>query len=699
MELYIARHGETIFNTESRLQGSGLDSPLTPTGQAQAHALGQALSGHNFDAVYSSPLNRARDTVKIATNDTIIPILDQRLVEIGLGKIEGMQWDDAIEQYPQAAGRLTDPVNYIPPPGAETLNDMLDRVNSFMTELIQKGYKKVFVLTHSYTMRVFEACAGDNTVEAIGKTNNYKNCDIARYKYEDGKWTQLGIISPTSSINNESLIPQWNKSQAKSPLKTDKSLAPLFVLFAFITALIYTISFTGVRVYPQLSFFIFCAITLILLYTLLKRLDWLSHKSAFLWAIPIMIFAGFNLVFGRSAFTYINVVVVWILFAFVIFGAIHGAKYSFGALFFWVNTAKVIMGNVAAGIHLLSDTSKTFKLTRSHPAMRFLMGIGIAIPLLGVLFALMMSADQVFSHIVRDFFEGDGDFNWHRFFGHITVTIIATAFAAGYVYQAKFMSQSYAKFKALSLDKIIALAFLSAINILFLFFCYIQLAYLFMGGFNTLPEGVIFADYAREGFFQLLFIVVINFAVIIFFLQIYSYHARTGVVRFMLVLLTLFTGVLIASSFYRMNLYMRVFGFTPLRMSVITFLVMAVFLCLATLLALFKSSFDVMRVYLIIGMIFLVVANVSGSGFVSGRLNANLYRRSNEYHFTMRDHFWDADNAASLMEIYRLTDNDNLQSAIRWRLERYQAVYENEPWQNRSIIKRINLRQIERFLQ
>ena len=65
----------------------------------------------------------------------------------------------------------------------------------------------------------------------------------------------------------------------------------------------------------------------------------------------------------------------------------------------------------------------------------------------------------------------------------------------------------------------------------------------------------------------------------------------------------------------------------------------------------------------------------------------------------MRDHFWDADNAASLMEIYRLTHDERLQRDIRWRLVDYYFQYKGEPWQNRSIIKRINLGQIEDFFE
>jgi len=482
-------------------------------------------------------------------------------------------------------------------------------------------------------------------------------------------------------------------------LEVDSALIPTIAVFAAITAFLYTISFTGIRVYPQLSFFIFCGVTVVLLYILLKRLNWLNYPRAFLWTVPLMIFAGFNMVFGRSVFTYLNVAAAWLLFAFIIFGAIHGAKYPFGALFFWGNTLKVLPGNVRAGTHIWTVAVKSTKITKNHPALRFLLGVGIAIPVALIIIFLMVSADQVFAALITDFFAGHDEPNFARFFGHITVIFLSGIFLAGYVYNARFMKHSEAWFKPFNLDKVVALAFLLVLNLVFLAFCYVQLAYLFMGGFNTLPGDVVFAEYAREGFFQLLFITIINFAVIIVFLQIYRDHARTGVIRLMLVMLTLFTGVLIASSFYRMNMYMQVFGFTPLRMAVITFLIMEVLLCIFTLIALFRDKFDVMRVYLIIGMVFLVVANMSASGFVSGRLNANLYRTNGGFHFTMRDHFFDADNAGSLIEIFYQTGNAQLQLEIHGRLYRYYRNYANEPWQNRSIIKRINIRQIEAFLE
>jgi broad specificity phosphatase PhoE len=51
--LYITRHGETLWNTEKRMQGHN-DSELTETGRNQACLISKALVDIEFDAIYSS---------------------------------------------------------------------------------------------------------------------------------------------------------------------------------------------------------------------------------------------------------------------------------------------------------------------------------------------------------------------------------------------------------------------------------------------------------------------------------------------------------------------------------------------------------------------------------------------------------------------------------------------------------------------
>ena len=183
MDLFLARHGETISNTKTQLTGGDSDSPLTERGIEQAKVLGTNLQQYTFDAVYSSPLKRAIDTVSIAFGKNQKIIIDNRLVEIKLGAMDGMLFDDATAKYPQS-GMLfwTDPISYIPPPNGEHIDDVIERVDSFLTDLIKLNYKSVFALTHGFVLRVIYSCLLDKSIESITNSPYYNNCELFHYK-------------------------------------------------------------------------------------------------------------------------------------------------------------------------------------------------------------------------------------------------------------------------------------------------------------------------------------------------------------------------------------------------------------------------------------------------------------------------------------------------------------------------------------
>ena len=88
MKLYLMRHGETLFNTQKRVQG-WCDSPLTENGIWQAEQAKQyfAKKGISFDAVYSSTQERATDTAKIVAPDYSVTQL-KGIKEMNFGSFE-----------------------------------------------------------------------------------------------------------------------------------------------------------------------------------------------------------------------------------------------------------------------------------------------------------------------------------------------------------------------------------------------------------------------------------------------------------------------------------------------------------------------------------------------------------------------------------------------------------------------------------
>lgn len=97
--LYLVRHGQTAHNRERIVQGRRIDSTLDATGRRQAEALARRFADAPLDALYASPLRRARQTVRVVAEQH--PRLDVRydedLEEISWGCFEGEPTSEAMD--------------------------------------------------------------------------------------------------------------------------------------------------------------------------------------------------------------------------------------------------------------------------------------------------------------------------------------------------------------------------------------------------------------------------------------------------------------------------------------------------------------------------------------------------------------------------------------------------------------------------
>ena len=145
----VVRHGETQWNIESRIQGHR-DSPLTPTGVAQAEAIAARLWQERFDALVSSDLGRALQTAQaIARVCGHEVVADPRLRERNFGEGEGMTYGDVDYRWPDAFSRVreTDPDFRIP--GGESRRQFHERIHdAFVSLAAQHDGRRVTVVCH-----------------------------------------------------------------------------------------------------------------------------------------------------------------------------------------------------------------------------------------------------------------------------------------------------------------------------------------------------------------------------------------------------------------------------------------------------------------------------------------------------------------------------------------------------------------------
>ncbi|MBK1989291.1 histidine phosphatase family protein [Sphaerospermopsis aphanizomenoides BCCUSP55] len=100
----IVRHGQSTYNIERRIQGRTDASTLTDKGRSDAGKTGKALSNITFNAIYSSPLNRAKTTAEIICSESVEQSaaiqVSENLVEVDLPLWAGMLSADVKEKFP-----------------------------------------------------------------------------------------------------------------------------------------------------------------------------------------------------------------------------------------------------------------------------------------------------------------------------------------------------------------------------------------------------------------------------------------------------------------------------------------------------------------------------------------------------------------------------------------------------------------------
>ena len=128
MNLYVVRHGETIWNVEKRVQGV-TDIPLTEKGKKEAEELQDLISTLNIDVVVSSPLERAKDTAKILTNNSLPINTDDRIKERDWGMNEGALID-TVDRWDCWDVILNTKVQNI-----ECIQDFMYRVSEFIEDI------------------------------------------------------------------------------------------------------------------------------------------------------------------------------------------------------------------------------------------------------------------------------------------------------------------------------------------------------------------------------------------------------------------------------------------------------------------------------------------------------------------------------------------------------------------------------------
>lgn len=171
MKLTLIRH--TSVNCESTICYGQSDVDVSSTFDAEAKVVKHKLNGKQFDAVFSSPLQRC---IKLADYCGFqYPIWDKRLMELNFGNWEMTPWNEITD--PQIQNWYANWIN-IAPTNGESFAEQVERVENFLEDVKSKESNEVLIFTHAGVIRAVAILLGIVNIENAFSNYNVEYGDI-----------------------------------------------------------------------------------------------------------------------------------------------------------------------------------------------------------------------------------------------------------------------------------------------------------------------------------------------------------------------------------------------------------------------------------------------------------------------------------------------------------------------------------------
>lgn len=191
----IIRHGQSTANLEERYAG-WYDAPLTELGRKQAAiTTDYILKNYHVDAVYSSDLIRAVETVKEIAARVNVPLVKEKaLREIDGGEWEEKQVEEIAREYPEQAYLWKTDIGKARPTGGESFAELQVRIDSALRKIAaENDGKTVVVASHGGAIRTMQCLFENVPIEDMRKVPWTPNASVSEVNYENGKYTPVRL--------------------------------------------------------------------------------------------------------------------------------------------------------------------------------------------------------------------------------------------------------------------------------------------------------------------------------------------------------------------------------------------------------------------------------------------------------------------------------------------------------------------------
>ena len=311
--------------------------------------------------------------------------------------------------------------------------------------------------------------------------------------------------------------------------------------------------------------------------------------------------------------------------------------------------------------HLFKDMFSWGRQDKNGVYKKIILGILVALPFLYFFTVLFIMADSVFAESLKSFFSFSID---EEIIGKVIRTLFLFVFLSSlfYVTSGKEHILGEKNISIKKLDSIIVGVVLGLINSLFALFVFFQIKYFFGNAEFVLKSGKTFAEYARSGFFELVWVLILASLVVLVIYRSLTHHTQHWILKILSIVLVAQVFVVAISALKRMNLYQAEYGFTVLRLYVEWFIYFVMFLLNLLVLGLiFKWQFrNLFYSFLLSGLVALTIVCSVNVDLMIARKNISFAINSGKELDTFYLHSLSIDIAPALPELVRVMDTIKL---------------------------------------
>lgn len=208
--LYIVRHCQSVGNVGGRFQGR-FDAAVSPQGEQQLALLSLRFRNQPLDAIYTSPLTRARRTAEAIGQYHQVEIQEEPgLIEIDVGEMENLYLHEIAEKYPDIANAWDQAPDLCQFPGGESMAQVYARVNGAIDRILANNRGKTMaVATHGGAIRNLVARVTYGGLQGIRDSEVFGNTSVSLLE-EEGGALRWGFLNDVSHLPEELRRPPVN---------------------------------------------------------------------------------------------------------------------------------------------------------------------------------------------------------------------------------------------------------------------------------------------------------------------------------------------------------------------------------------------------------------------------------------------------------------------------------------------------------